>query len=174
MPRSESPLPAPSKTDLEILAVLWERPSATGREIYNALLAAGRLRHRIAYTTIKTYLDRLVQKGYVKGHALGDGRGTYQYTAAVSREAVRDHPDLLARIVRVFRLTPAEFTRWYAAQGGLSRQDIAALSALMHDLPQQALPSQDHRSTARRPYEPDHQAALDARGSRPLRDPWHR
>ena len=31
------------------------------------------------------------------------------YTAVVSHEAVRDHPDLLARLVRVFRLTPATF-----------------------------------------------------------------
>jgi predicted transcriptional regulator len=133
-------LAAPSKTDLEILAVLWDRPSATGREIYDALLATGRLRHRIAYTTVKTYLDRLVQKGYIHGHALGDGRGTYLYTAVVSREAVRDHPDLLARLVRVFRLTPAEFVRWCEARGQLSQQDKAALSTLLHDLPDQALP----------------------------------
>ena len=144
MPRSINQLPAPSKTDLEILAVLWERPSATGREIYDALLAAGRLRRRIAYTTVKTYLDRLVQKGYVHGNALGDGRGTYLYTAAVSREAVRDHPDLLARIVRVFRLTPVEFVRWCHAHGQLGPQDKAALSTLLHDMPDQALPQTAH------------------------------
>ena len=140
MLRTGSHLPAPSKIDLEILAVLWDRQSATGREIYDALLASGRLRHRIAYTTVKTYLDRLVQKGYVHGHALGDGRGTYLYTAVVSREAVRDHPDLLAQLVRVFRLTPAEFVRWCDARGQLSQQDKAALSTLLHNLPDQALP----------------------------------
>jgi predicted transcriptional regulator len=140
MPRPINQLPAPSKTDLEILAVLWDRPSATGREIYDVLLDTGRLRRRIAYTTVKTYLDRLVQKGYVHGHALEDGRGTYRYTAAGSREAVRDHPDLLARLVRVFRLTPAEFIRWCQTQGQLSPQDQAALYALLHDMPDQALP----------------------------------
>jgi predicted transcriptional regulator len=139
MAGTESELPAPSKTDLEILAVLWDRPSATGREIYDALLDTGRLRRRIAYTTVKTYLDRLVRKGYVHGHTLEDGRGTYLYTAAVSREAVRDHPDLLARLVRVFRLTPVEFIRWYHAHGQLSPQDKAALSTLLHDMPNQAL-----------------------------------
>jgi predicted transcriptional regulator len=123
-----------------MLAVLWDRPSATGRELYDVLLATGRLRRRIAYTTVKTYLDRLVQKGYVHGHPLGDGRGTYVYTAAVAREAVRDHPDLLARLVRVFRLTPAEFIRWCHAHGQLSQQDKAALYTLLHDLPDQALP----------------------------------
>jgi predicted transcriptional regulator len=136
MPRSSSQLPAPSKTDLEILAVLWDQPSATGRTIYEALLATGRLRHRIAYTTVKTYLDRLVQKGYIHGRMLGDGRGIYMYRAAVSREAVLDHPDLLARLVRVFRLTPAAFIRWCETHGQLSAQDITALRRLVHDLPE--------------------------------------
>src|ERR671931_253357 len=140
MARTIRQLPAPSKTDLEILAVLWDRPSATGREIYDAVLATGRRRRPIAYTTVKTYLDRLVQKGYIHGHTLADGRGTYLYTAAVSCEAVRDHPDLLLRLVRVFRLTPVEFIRWCHAHGQLSPQDRAALAALLHDLPDQALP----------------------------------
>jgi len=140
MPRPISQLPAPSKTDLEILAVLWDRPSATGREIYDVLLDTGRLRRRIAYTTIKTYLDRLVRKGYIDGQPVGDGRGTYLYTAAVSRAEVRDPPDLLARLVRVLRLTPAEFTHWCSAHGHLSQQDTAALHTLLHHLPDQTLP----------------------------------
>jgi predicted transcriptional regulator len=140
MPRPISQLPAPSKTDLEILAVLWDRPSATGREIYDVLLDTSRLRRRLAYTTIKTYLDRLVQKGYIHGHPLGDGRGTYRYTAAVSREAVRDHPDLLARLVRVFHLTPAEFIRWYHAYGQFSQPDNAALHTLSQNLPDHRVP----------------------------------
>jgi predicted transcriptional regulator len=120
MPRPIHPSPAPSKTDREILTVLRDRPSATGREIYDALLDAGRLRRRVAYTTIKTYLDRLVQKDYIAEHPAGDGRRTYRYTALVSRAEMRDHPDLLARLVRVFRLTPAEFTGWCDAHGQLS------------------------------------------------------
>ena len=140
MPRPISQLPAPSRTDLEILAVLWDQPSATGRAIYDALLDTGRLRRRIAYTTIKTYLDRLVQKGYIDSQSLGDRRGTYLYTAMVSRAEMRDHPDLLARLVRVFRLTPAEFTRWCYAHGQLSQQDKAALHTLLHHLPDPSLP----------------------------------
>jgi predicted transcriptional regulator len=141
MPPPIHRLPAPSKTDLEILAVLWDRPSATGREIYDALVDAGRLRRRIAYTTVKTYLDRLVLKGYIHGHALEDGRGTYRYTAAVSREAVCDHPDTLARLVRVFRLTPAAFLHWCDAHGQLRPEDLAALRRLVQDLPAHRGPS---------------------------------
>jgi predicted transcriptional regulator len=140
MPRPVSHLPAPSKTDLEILAVLWDRPSATGREIYDELLDAGRLRRRVAYTTIKTYLDRLVQKGYIDCEPSGDGRGTYRYTAVASREEVREHPDLLARLVRVFHLTPAEFIHWCDRHGQLSPQEKAALQALVQNLPASHVP----------------------------------
>jgi predicted transcriptional regulator len=140
MLRSISQLPTPSKTDLEILTVLWDQPSATGRAIYDALLNTGRLRRRIAYTTIKTYLDRLVQKGYVEGQPLGDGRGTYLYTALVSRAEMRDHPDLLARLVRVFQLTPVEFTRWCHARGQLNERDKAALHMLLRQLSDHGLP----------------------------------
>ena len=134
MPPVISQLPAPSKLELELLAVLWDQPSATGRVVYEALGATGGLRRPLAYTTVKTYLDRLVQKGYIAGHPSGDGRGTYLYTAAVSRAEVRDHPDLLARLVRVLRLTPAEFTRWCAAHGRLSPPETAALRTLLDHL----------------------------------------
>jgi predicted transcriptional regulator len=139
MPRPIRSLPAPSNTDVEMRAVLWDRPSATGRAIYVGLLAVGR-RRRIAYTTVKTYLDRLVRKGYSSGHPLEDLRGTYVYTAAASREVVRDHSDLLTRLVRVFRLTPAAFIRWCHAHGQLTPQDQAALHTLLHDMSAQALP----------------------------------
>jgi predicted transcriptional regulator len=92
------------------------------------------------YTTVKTYLDRLVQKGYIHGQPSGDGRGTYGYTAAVSREAVHDHPDLLARFIRVFHLTLVEFLRGRHIQGLLSQQDKAAVRALVHDMPDEAPP----------------------------------
>ena len=136
MPSSMSQLAAPSKVELEILAVLWDQPSATGRAVYEALGATGGLRRPIAYTTVTTYLDRLVQKGYIHRQASGDGRGPTVYTAVVSREAVRDHPDLLARLVRVFRLTPAAFLRWCEAHGRLSAHDIAALRRLVHERPE--------------------------------------
>ena len=58
------------------------------------------------------------------------------YTAVVSREAVRDHPDLLARLVRVFHLTPAAFLHWCQAHGQLCPQETAALRRLVHDLPE--------------------------------------
>jgi hypothetical protein len=53
---------------------------------------------------------------------------------------MRDHPDLLVRLVRVFRLTPAEFTHWCYAHGQLSQQDKTALHTLLPNLPDHTLP----------------------------------
>jgi predicted transcriptional regulator len=61
---------------VEILAVLWDATQATGKAIYEGLLAKGVLHNDIAYATVKTYLDRLIQKGTVTAHTLGDPRGT--------------------------------------------------------------------------------------------------
>jgi hypothetical protein len=41
MPRPIYPLPAPAKTDVELRAVLWDQPSATGRAIDEARLDSG-------------------------------------------------------------------------------------------------------------------------------------
>jgi BlaI family penicillinase repressor len=55
----------PSKTltdqELEIMKVVWERQTATVRDVYEALLQ----RRRVAYTTVMTMMKILEQKGYL-------------------------------------------------------------------------------------------------------------
>jgi len=55
----------PSKTltgqELEIMKIVWERQTATVREVYEALLE----RRRVAYTTVMTMMKILEQKGYL-------------------------------------------------------------------------------------------------------------
>lgn len=142
MRKKQADLAAPSKTDLEILSVLWDKEKATGREIYNALIEKGVLRSGVAYTTVKTYLDRLVYKGYAKSQDLGDGRGTYIYTAAVSREDVRDHPGLLDRVVSALGLRPPEFAQWFYQKGKLSKKDKEELEKILRSIPDDTLPPQ--------------------------------
>jgi predicted transcriptional regulator len=141
--REAEPLAPPSKTDLEILAVLWDAPQATGKAIYEALLSKGVLHNDISYTTVKTYRDRLMLKGYVTARTLGDPRGTYMYTATVSRQEVCDYPALLERIINALQLRPPELVRWFHRKGKLSRKDKAELEVLLHSLPAEALPPQE-------------------------------
>jgi len=55
----------PSKTltdqELEIMKIVWERPTATVRDVYEALLE----RRKVAYTTVMTMMKILEQKGYL-------------------------------------------------------------------------------------------------------------
>ena len=55
----------PSKTltdqELEIMKIVWERPTATVRDVYEAL----RERRKVAYTTVMTMMKILEHKGYL-------------------------------------------------------------------------------------------------------------
>ena len=48
--------------ELEIMKVVWERDSATVRDVYEALLE----RRKIAYTTVMTMMKILESKGHLK------------------------------------------------------------------------------------------------------------
>jgi BlaI family transcriptional regulator, penicillinase repressor len=48
--------------ELEIMKLVWQRDSATVRDVYEALLE----RRKIAYTTVMTMMGILESKGYLK------------------------------------------------------------------------------------------------------------
>ena len=56
---------SPSKTltdqELEIMKIVWERRTATVRDVYEALLE----RRRVAYTTVMTMMKIMEHKGYL-------------------------------------------------------------------------------------------------------------
>jgi BlaI family transcriptional regulator, penicillinase repressor len=76
------PRPAQDVTDTELamLQVLWDKGSATRRQITDALYPNGGPAH---YTTVQKLMERLERKGYVK-HQRSDGVLTY--TSTVGRE----------------------------------------------------------------------------------------
>ena len=51
-----------TEQELEIMKIVWERETATVRDVYHALLES---RH-IAYTTVMTMMNILETKGYLK------------------------------------------------------------------------------------------------------------
>jgi predicted transcriptional regulator len=67
--------------ELEIMKVIWERNSATVREVYEALLA----HRKIAYTTVLTMMGVLEQKGRLKKQA---GERAYIYQPTEPRDEV--------------------------------------------------------------------------------------
>jgi BlaI family penicillinase repressor len=66
------------ETEWDLLEALWTAGRGTAREITEALAK----RRGWAYSTVKTMLDRMVDKGLVKGRQVGT---VWEYTPAVPR-----------------------------------------------------------------------------------------
>jgi predicted transcriptional regulator len=75
--------------ELELMKAVWERGSATVRDVYESLLE----RRRIAYTTVMTMLNVLEKKGHLAKRAQGR---SYVY------EPVRSKQRVLGAMVRDF------------------------------------------------------------------------
>jgi BlaI family penicillinase repressor len=67
------------ETEWDLLEALWTTGRGTAREITEAVAP----RRRWAYSTVKTMLDRMVDKGLVKGRQVGT---VWEYTPAVPRQ----------------------------------------------------------------------------------------
>jgi BlaI family penicillinase repressor len=67
------------ETEWDILDALWTAGRGTAREITEAL----EKRRGWAYSTVKTMLDRMVEKGLVKGRQVGT---VWEYSSALPRQ----------------------------------------------------------------------------------------
>src|SRR6266511_6368535 len=67
--------------ELEIMQVVWQRNSATVRDVYEALLG----RRKVAYTTVMTMMNILEQKGYLRKKP---AERSYVYTPAQPKQQV--------------------------------------------------------------------------------------
>jgi BlaI family transcriptional regulator, penicillinase repressor len=74
------PLPDMAKSEWRLMEALWERGRATATDLQGALQES----QGWAYSTVKTMLDRLVEKGYVKFRRVGN---VYEYSPKVKRPA---------------------------------------------------------------------------------------
>jgi BlaI family penicillinase repressor len=69
-------------TQWDLLEVLWEHEAATAREVAEAVHA----KRGWAYSTVKTMLDRMVDKGLVRARQVGNVR---EYTPGVEPQEAR-------------------------------------------------------------------------------------
>ena len=69
----------PTEGELEILAVLWERNSATVREVYEAISAS----RSLVYTAVLKLMQIMTDKGLVKRD---ESARAHVYRAAVAKE----------------------------------------------------------------------------------------
>src|SRR3569832_752766 len=60
--------------ELQIMKIVWERGSATVRDVYTDVLA----RRQVAYTTVMTTMNILEQKGYLTRRSGSDRAFVYE------------------------------------------------------------------------------------------------
>lgn len=115
-----------SDTERQVMAVVWDRGPSRVREVLEVLNDRGR---DWAYTTAKTVLDRLENKGYLTRDR---SSRAHTYRPRISRE------ELAQRRVRELRARfSPESTRPLIralVEGGLDQDEIAELRAWLDDL----------------------------------------
>ena len=112
-------------TEWDLLEVLWAKERATAREVAEALAK----KRGWAVSTVKTLLDRMVQKDLVAARQVGP---VWEYTAAV--RAVDARRSAWAELVdKAFGGSVAPALHFLAKDAKLSRKELAELRALLNE-----------------------------------------
>ncbi len=109
------PSPTLTEQELEIMKIVWERESATVRDVYETLL----LRRKVAYTTVMTMMKILETKKYLKkrqadrAYVYRPAQPKSQVIAGMVREFVNrvfngSAEPLLVHLVKEHDLTPED------------------------------------------------------------------
>jgi BlaI family penicillinase repressor len=119
----QKPPPDILETEWDLLDALWTAERATAREVAQALAA----KRGWAYSTVKTLLDRMAEKGLVNARQVGN---VWEYTPAVPRQ--RAQRWAWRRFVDVaFGGAVAPTLAFVAKETRLSKEQRAELRALL-------------------------------------------
>jgi len=124
MPKRKD-IPELSKAEYDILRILWKEGRLTVREVHDQVYDI----HKWAYTTTKTMMDRMIEKGFLKREKY---HGIYLYKPLISR------PAGLARMVRFFadRVLETDIgsvVSIFAKSNTLSAKEIEELERLLEE-----------------------------------------
>jgi BlaI family penicillinase repressor len=115
----------PSKLEMQVLSVLWERGPSTVRDLLDALPD----RKVRAYTTILTVMQVMEKKGLVSHTAQGN---THLYSATVSRAKVA-RPFLRGMVRNLFGGSPATVMQHLLADSDVSREELGEIKRLIEE-----------------------------------------
>jgi BlaI family transcriptional regulator, penicillinase repressor len=123
MNHAEKPLPDMAKSEWVLMEALWARGQASATDLQKDLES----QQGWAYSTVKTMLDRLVEKGYVKWRRRGN---VYEYSPRVRRKTavMRVVDDMVDRVLEG---TAAPFIQRLVERRGLSADEAHELRAML-------------------------------------------
>ena len=124
MNMKEKPLPELSRSEYEILRVLWKRGLSSVREVHEHLHVV----QGWAYTTTKTMMDRMVQKKLLQRDNF---HGIFLYQPRISR------PQGLAHLIeffadRVLELDAATVLSLFKDSKAITPEEIKELEKMLH------------------------------------------
>lgn len=109
--------------ELDVMAILWERGSATVAEVLESL------DEELAYTTVLTVLRTLEEKGYVDHDREGKA---HRYHPLVGREAAGE--SALRRVMSsMFRGSPELLLTHLVSDRRLSTEELGRLKELLEE-----------------------------------------
>jgi len=121
--KSHGSLPELSKSELDIMKILWQDGCGSAREIHDKLKPA----YHWAYSTTKTIMDRMVKKGHLVRENF---HGVFLYRPLISK------PAGLASFVRnfadnVLEMDYGSVVSLFARSKTLTAQEITELTELL-------------------------------------------
>ncbi len=119
----------PTESELEILGVLWEKDTASVREVHEELAKA----KEVGYTTTLKLMQIMHEKGLVKRD---DSFKTHIYQAAVTKERTQKH--LLGKMINtLFGGSPTELVLQALGNHKASPEELEEIQQLLNNLKNQ-------------------------------------
>ncbi len=115
-----------SDFELEVMQILWQLGESSAPNIHKQIAQS----RSVAYTTVKTIIDRLEKKGAIK-RTSQQGR-TIFFTSTINKEQYRK-PKIKDFINRVFLGKSKPLVAHIIEEEPLSKEDIAFLETLLKE-----------------------------------------
>lgn len=121
----EQPPQTISDGEWDLLEALWERGHSTARQVVEAVQGS----RGWAYSTVKTMLDRMVEKGLVHARQVGN---VWEYTPALEPKEAR-RTAWMRFVTAAFGGAIAPALEFIANEAKLSRKERETLLAMLKD-----------------------------------------
>jgi len=119
----------PTESELEILKILWNKETATVRDVHLELSKT----KESGYTTTLKLMQIMHEKGLVKRD---DSMRTHVYQAAVNKEKTQKH--LLSKMIdNLFGGSPTQLVIQALGEAKASPEELERIQALLNDLKKQ-------------------------------------